>query len=220
VEVIRQARIMPNLIGPVEHVNALSVINISASCFCLPLVGRRLQKCPSLADLSLHHVFSCFFCLPQISSANAYLALTEEFSTMRSKLTPALVQSPSAIPAVKEEMDRAKERGRDRIFVWDTALEGFGLMLMATGSQSYVVQYRHNGKSLRTSLSAILDLTAARKKAKAILGEAAQGHDPIGQERRAREAVKNTLQSIHDEYFAARESNLKASSVRSENGSG
>jgi hypothetical protein len=67
-----------------------------------------------------------------------------------------------------------REKGRDRVFVWDTAPENFGLMLMASGSHSYVVEYRHNGKSPRMSLSAVMDLTTARKKAKAILGEAAR----------------------------------------------
>jgi hypothetical protein len=64
-----------------------------------------------------------------------------------------LIEEFSTCDRVKEEMDQAKEKGRDRIFVWHTALEGFGLMLMATGSQSYVVQYRHNGKSLGTGIS-------------------------------------------------------------------
>jgi Arm DNA-binding domain len=72
---------------------------------------------------------------------------------------------------------------------------------MASGSHSYVVEYRHNGKSPRMSLSAVMDLTTARKKAKAILGEAAQGRDPIGEDRRAREAAKNTLRFGCDEYF-------------------
>jgi hypothetical protein len=77
---------------------------------------------------------------------------------MRAKLTPTLVKTATsgrmaAIASLR----------------WGTALEGFGLMLMASGSQSYVVGYRHNSKSPRLSLSAVLDLTTARKKAKAIL---------------------------------------------------
>jgi hypothetical protein len=48
---------------------------------------------------------------------------------MRAKLTPALVKTPLATPAIKEEMDLARDKGRDRIFVWDTGLEGFGLMV-------------------------------------------------------------------------------------------
>jgi hypothetical protein len=39
----------------------------------------------------------------------------------------------------------------------------------------------------------VLDLTTARKKAKAILGEAAQARDPIGAVRGAREVAKTTL---------------------------
>src|SRR5215831_16128744 len=107
---------------------------------------------------------------------------------MRKKLTPALVKTPLADPDVKAEFDKA---GRDRIFIWDEAIEGFGLMVMtATRSQSYVVQYGHEGETRRRSLSDVLELTTARKEAKGLLGEAARGHDPIGEERRrAREAT-------------------------------
>jgi hypothetical protein len=49
---------------------------------------------------------------------------------MQAKLTPALVKTPVATAALKQEMDRAKQKGRNRIFVSDTALEGCGPMAM------------------------------------------------------------------------------------------
>ena len=56
------------------------------------------------------------------------------------------------------------EKGRDRVLVWDAAPEGFGLMLVASGSQSYVVEYRHNGKSPRMSLFAYWTLPPRVRK--------------------------------------------------------
>jgi Arm DNA-binding domain len=93
---------------------------------------------------------------------------------MRAELTPALVKAPLATSAVREEM---RQRKAAIASLCGRGAWGFGLMLMASGSQSYVIWYRHHGKSPRMSLSAVLDLTTARKKAKAILGEAAQGPD-------------------------------------------
>ena len=52
---------------------------------------------------------------------------------MRAKLTPAFVKSA------------ATEPDRDRSIYWDTAMEGFGLMVTATGHRSWIVQYRAAG---------------------------------------------------------------------------
>ena len=56
---------------------------------------------------------------------------------MRVKLTPAFVKKASAQP------------GGDRAVFWDEAMEGFGLLVMASGHRSYAVQYRANGISRR-----------------------------------------------------------------------
>jgi len=48
---------------------------------------------------------------------------------MRVKLTPAFVKKASAPP------------GGDRAVFWDEAMEGFGLLVMASGHRSYAVQY-------------------------------------------------------------------------------
>jgi hypothetical protein len=64
-----------------------------------------------------------FFCLPHISSANAQLALAEEFSTC-DRTRPGLGEKPVATPVVKGEMNEAKEKGRDRIFVGHGNLRG------------------------------------------------------------------------------------------------
>jgi hypothetical protein len=106
---------------------------------------------------------------------------------MREKLTPAVAR-------------RATE-AKEPVFIWDTSLPGFGLMVTKNGHRSWPVQYRYRGKSQRKNLSGVLDLTKARKAAKAILGAAAAGKDPIGEEREQTKAVKNTLEFVYGEYF-------------------
>jgi hypothetical protein len=46
---------------------------------------------------------------------------------MRTKLTPGFVKTATAID------------GKDRTIFWDQAMSGFGLMVTAAGSRSYVV---------------------------------------------------------------------------------
>ena len=60
---------------------------------------------------------------------------------MRVKLTQAFVDK------TKTAADDA-----DRTIYWDEAMSGFGLMVMASGSQSFVFQYRANGRSRRLTL--------------------------------------------------------------------
>jgi integrase len=104
---------------------------------------------------------------------------------MRAKLTPALVRDATG-----------------PVFIWDTTLPGFGLMVTANGHRSWLIQYKHHGVSRRRNLSGILDLAEARKVAKAMLGAAAAGKDPIGEERKVASEAANTLQSVFREYCA------------------
>jgi integrase len=107
---------------------------------------------------------------------------------MREKLTSAMVK-------------RAMEE-RSGVAVWDTSQPGFGLLVAKSGHQSWLIQYKHRGVSRRRNLSGVLDLTAARKEAKTILGAAAGGRDPIGEERKKAREAANTLESVFREYVA------------------
>jgi integrase len=109
---------------------------------------------------------------------------------MRVPLTPALVAKVVAQP------------GQDRTIYWDARLTGFGLQVTAAGHKGYVVQYRANGISRRMSIDGVLSLPAARKRARALLGQVAYGGDPLGERRKREDAERNTLRAVALEFFA------------------
>ena len=79
--------------------------------------------------------------------------------------------------------------GRDRDFLWDDALAGFGVAAFPTGKKVYVAQFRKDGRSRRVAIGEHGRLTPdeARSQAKTILGAVETGADPIAERRAARE---------------------------------
>ena len=94
-----------------------------------------------------------------------------------------------------------REPGKDRVFLWDKDLSGFGVVLMPSGKKKYVVQYRHAGRSRRMNLGEHGRLTPdeARSRAKEILGDVAKDRDPI-QERRAKRS-EQPFKELADNYM-------------------
>jgi integrase len=78
--------------------------------------------------------------------------------------------------------------GRDREFLWDDSLAGFGVGVFPTGRKVYVAQYRQHGRSRRSNLGEHGRLTPdeARSLAKRLLGVVETGADPIEARRGAR----------------------------------
>ena len=111
---------------------------------------------------------------------------------MNSKLTAGMVLRAAPAP------------GKDRLYVWDTELRGFGLMVMASGHKSYVVQYRAGHRSRRMTISGVLPVEQARKEARAILGSVAKGGDPVAAKRAAEAAQEDTLAAIGERYLSSR----------------
>src|SRR5947209_4666771 len=107
---------------------------------------------------------------------------------MRRKLTPAFCQKARA------------EDGAERSLYWDVSTPGFGLLVTAAGHRSFVVQYRFGRRSRRMTIDGVLGLTAARKQARALLGEVARDRDPL-QERSAKRALAaNSFKSVAEAY--------------------
>jgi len=91
--------------------------------------------------------------------------------------------------------------GKDRTFLWDKTLAGFGVVCFPTGKKVYVAQFRKNGRSRRIAIGEHGRLTPdeARSEAKKLLGAVESGADPIAQRRAAR-AVR-TLREAADEFM-------------------
>ena len=122
---------------------------------------------------------------------------------MRTKLTPGFVKTATAID------------GKDRTIFWDQAMSGFGLMVTAAGSRSYVVQYRAGRSSRRLTIRRrALSLDEARKQAKMTLGSVAKGGDPLAERRAELAAGADTLKSITEEYLARETKRLRSIAQR------
>lgn len=97
--------------------------------------------------------------------------------------------------------------GKDH-FIWDNALPGFGVRVSPRGQKTYIIQYRHRGKSQRVKLGRFNLITAdeARRDAKIILGDVEAGKNPaqsVGQKRSA-PSLNEISDRFLDEYVAVR----------------
>lgn len=89
------------------------------------------------------------------------------------------------------------------------SVTGLGLALMPSGVKSFFVRATIDGKSRRISIPSGkfpgMTVSIARQKAKGMLGEIAEGNNPIEQRKKVRREVKReqeiTLQKILDAYI-------------------
>jgi hypothetical protein len=128
----------------------------------------------------------------------AYYVLTLRRAQMRIKLTPAFVTAATAAA------------GQDKTFFWDERMPNFGLVVYESGKKGCCVQYRHRHRSHRKAIAGVLSLEAARKRARKLLGQVADGRDPLGEERKKRDAEKNTLRAISLEFFSREGKHLRS----------
>ncbi|HUI22530.1 MAG TPA: Arm DNA-binding domain-containing protein [Methylocella sp.] len=93
--------------------------------------------------------------------------------------------------------------GKDREFLWDDALAGFGVAAFPTGKKVYVAQYRQAGRSRRATIGEHGRLTPdeARSEAKKLLGIVEAGSDPIAD--RHRERAVRTFAAVADDFLAS-----------------
>ena len=92
-------------------------------------------------------------------------------------------------------------RGKDRVFLWDTSLSGFGVAAFPSGKKVYVAQFRQGGRSRRMTIAEHGRVTPeeARSMAKKVLGAVEGGIDPI-EERRAARGVR-TLREVAQDFL-------------------
>lgn len=100
-----------------------------------------------------------------------------------------------------------------QVFYRDSDLTGFGLKVTNAGSKVYIIETRINGKSKRITLGKHGQLTTeqARRQAQIMLGEIAQGNDPVAEKQNKRvQAV--TLLECYQDYLKIRH-NLKENTL-------
>ena len=91
--------------------------------------------------------------------------------------------------------------GKDREFLWDDGLSGFGVAAFPSGKKVYVAQYRQGGRSRRANIGEHGRLTPdeARSEAKKLLGVVEAGSDPIAERRRERGV--RTFSAVAEEFM-------------------
>lgn len=114
----------------------------------------------------------------------------------------------------KRMVDQLAADGRDRI-VFDDELSGFGVRLKPSGAKSYVLRYRAGGaqRSYTLGSCAVLTPSEARRKARALLGEVAEGDDPSSRRQEDRRAP--TMAELCADYMDRHaRPNKRAASIR------
>jgi integrase len=105
--------------------------------------------------------------------------------------------------------------GTKPIFLWDSTLPGFGLLVLPTGTKSFVFQYRTpEGRSRRATIGKVGALTPeqARTIADDMSRTVKGGGDPLEDKRKAREAI--TVGGLLDSYLASARFAEKAPSTQ------
>ena len=92
--------------------------------------------------------------------------------------------------------------GKDRVFLWDDAIAGFGVGAFPTGKKTYYIQFRKDGRTRRSIVGNHGRMTPdeARSSAKKLLGGVEQGADPVAT-KRAERAVR-TFREVAADYMA------------------
>jgi integrase len=94
-------------------------------------------------------------------------------------------------------------KGRDRIFLWDDVLNGFGVAAFPSGKKTYFIQYRQHGRTRRYAIGehGVLTPNEARDKARQDLAAVAKGQDLIDARRKEREVP--TFKKVSDDFMAS-----------------
>jgi integrase len=102
---------------------------------------------------------------------------------------------------ISKSMVDALQPAAERLYVWDDSLRGFGVVVQPTGVKSFIFQYRTPERRIRrVTIGKVGTLTPeeARKVAKGLAADVANGGDPAGARKARREAW--TVADMLDHY--------------------
>ncbi len=93
--------------------------------------------------------------------------------------------------------------GQARIEVPDAVLPGLYLVIQPSGSRSFAVRTRIDGKPVKLSIGKwpAMELAKARELARAKLGKVHDGVDPRQEKRKLAEAAKHTVSAVAEEWL-------------------
>ena len=110
---------------------------------------------------------------------------------------------------------KARETRRE---IPDPGCAGLYLVLQPSGSRSWAVRYRHQGKPRKLTLSGGLTLAAARKLASDALYDLEKGIDPATAKKETRTRLKaakaDTVQALCENYLKREVAKLRTGSER------
>jgi integrase len=119
------------------------------------------------------------------------------------------------ISITKTAVDKLAAKGPTPAFLWDDHVHGFGVKCTATGRKVFIAQYRPAGgrrsvtKRVTIGEYGTWTIDRARKKAKAILGAAADGQNPAAERAALRQA--QTVAEAGSAWLAELEAKAKPS---------
>jgi Arm DNA-binding domain len=92
--------------------------------------------------------------------------------------------------------------GKDRQEIPDGYLRGLYLIVQPSGTKSWAVRYRHDGRPRKHTLGPypLFDLKAAREAGSKALRVAAEGHDPAHAKRQAADSVESAVDQFLERH--------------------
>jgi len=99
------------------------------------------------------------------------------------------------MPKITKRLVDATKPTKERVYVWDSEIKGFGLQVLPSGVKSYVYQYRspqHGHNTRRATIgkhSETLTADMARTQAKKMRRIVEDGGDPLGNKQAERDAL-------------------------------
>lgn len=105
--------------------------------------------------------------------------------------------------------------GKTDFIAWDDAMPGFGVRVREGGRKSYVVQYRVGHQQRRAKIGDVrkIDLEAARRAAKRMLGAVALDRDPAAEKAAAKAKARHTMAAILPRFLERQRARVRPRSM-------